>query len=153
MKALTICQPYAELIMRGQKLVENRKWSTNYRGPLLIHAGKSKSWLVTRPGETFEMEHGISLADMSFGAIIGITRLIDCVPLGKQFNQITTRQTIQKYPWLEDHRHAEGPYCWILGTIKRFRTPIPFRGRQGLFDVPRGTNPIFDIQEVVYELT
>jgi hypothetical protein len=44
-KALTICQPYAELIARGEKVIENRTWPTSYRGPLLIHAGKSREWL------------------------------------------------------------------------------------------------------------
>lgn len=40
MKALTISQPYASLIARGEKFVENRRWPTPYRGPLAIHAGK-----------------------------------------------------------------------------------------------------------------
>lgn len=34
MKALTIHQPYAELIRRGEKVIENRTWPTSYRGPL-----------------------------------------------------------------------------------------------------------------------
>ena len=45
MKALTICQPYPHLIMLGEKPVENRTWATSYRGPLAIHAGKSRQWL------------------------------------------------------------------------------------------------------------
>ena len=45
MKAITICQPYAELILLGQKRVENRVWKPDYFGPLLIHAGKSRTWL------------------------------------------------------------------------------------------------------------
>lgn len=45
MKALTVCQPYASLIARGKKRVENRTWSTSYRGHLYIHAGKSRKWL------------------------------------------------------------------------------------------------------------
>lgn len=39
MKAISIQQPWAWAIFNG-KPVENRKWSTAYRGPLLIHAGK-----------------------------------------------------------------------------------------------------------------
>ncbi len=41
MRALTIRQPWAWAITCGLKRVENRTWSTNYRGPLLIHAGKT----------------------------------------------------------------------------------------------------------------
>jgi hypothetical protein len=40
MKALTIQQPWASLIIIGVKRFEYRSWKTSYRGPLLIHAGK-----------------------------------------------------------------------------------------------------------------
>src|SRR5438045_8559495 len=39
MKALSIRQPWAWLIVNGHKPVENRSWSTKYTGKLLIHAG------------------------------------------------------------------------------------------------------------------
>jgi hypothetical protein len=38
MKALSVRQPYAALICAGVKTVENRTWTTDYRGKLLIHA-------------------------------------------------------------------------------------------------------------------
>ena len=40
MRALTIRQPWASLIAAGMKTIETRSWSTKYRGPLAIHAGK-----------------------------------------------------------------------------------------------------------------
>jgi hypothetical protein len=40
-KALSIRQPWAWLIVTGYKDIENRSWRTNYRGPLLIHAGRA----------------------------------------------------------------------------------------------------------------
>ena len=40
MKVLTIKQPWATLIMQGDKRFEFRSWKTTYRGDLLIHAGK-----------------------------------------------------------------------------------------------------------------
>ncbi len=40
MKVLTIKQPWATLIMQGDKRFEFRSWQTKYRGELLIHAGK-----------------------------------------------------------------------------------------------------------------
>jgi hypothetical protein len=39
-KAITLQQPWASLIALGAKSVETRSWSTAYRGPLAIHAGK-----------------------------------------------------------------------------------------------------------------
>lgn len=41
MKALTIIQPWATLIASGHKMNETRSWKTNYRGEVLIHAGKN----------------------------------------------------------------------------------------------------------------
>ena len=40
MKALPVTQPYATLVALGAKHIETRSWSTRYRGPLAIHAGK-----------------------------------------------------------------------------------------------------------------
>lgn len=38
MKVLTIRQPWTWAIARGHKSIENRSWTTPYRGPLVIHA-------------------------------------------------------------------------------------------------------------------
>ena len=119
MKALTICQPYAEMIAAGEKLIENRTWPTAYRGPLVIHAGKSRAWLedgdeVERPG-------------MAFGAVVAIARLVDCLRV-EQVPQL----------FLDDHdqhHHANGPWCWILADVERV-SPIPLSGAQGLWELP-----------------
>ena len=38
MKAITLHQPWAQLVAIGAKTIETRSWSTNYRGQLAIHA-------------------------------------------------------------------------------------------------------------------
>ena len=43
LKAISIRQPWAWLIVNGYKDVENRIWATSLRGRVLIHAGASKS--------------------------------------------------------------------------------------------------------------
>src|SRR3989344_3108725 len=40
MKALSLKQPFAELILQGKKVIELRKWNTRFRGEFLIHASK-----------------------------------------------------------------------------------------------------------------
>ena len=136
MKCLTICQPYAHLIVtpkrllpcdQVQKRVENRTWPTSYRGPLLIHAGRSRAWL--RPGDVQLFPR------LDFGKIVGVAELVECVNLPS----VTFAQSQwleNRYPWLFSHVHTEGPYCWILENARRFDSPVPYRGRQGLFDVP-----------------
>lgn len=129
MKALTICQPFAHLIMLPDdddraKRVENRTWPTSFRGELLIHAGKSKEWLS-------EGNYGIQVAEMTFGAIVGICRVVDC------FNIVTELDSAcRRRPWLAGHEHAVGPFCFVLTECRKFDEPILYRGQQGLFDVP-----------------
>lgn len=113
MKALTICQPYAELIARGLKLIENRTWATDYRGPLAIHAGKSRTWLGEDDLEAYPA--------MSFGAVVAVATLRGCCRL-------------EDLPLsLRHHDHALGPWCWILQDVHRVE-PVPYRGAQGLWD-------------------
>ncbi|MEK6923012.1 MAG: ASCH domain-containing protein, partial [Nanoarchaeota archaeon] len=40
MKALSLKQPFAELILQGKKKIELRKWNTHFMGEFLIHASK-----------------------------------------------------------------------------------------------------------------
>jgi hypothetical protein len=123
-KALTICQPYAELILRGDKRVENRTWPTKYRGPLLIHAGKGTSWLGA--GDR------LRYPGMSFGAIVGVARLTDCILM----ERVSTGRLPDYLRWMSGHLHCSGPFCWVLQDVRRLPRPIPWRGRQGLFEVP-----------------
>jgi hypothetical protein len=123
MKALTICQPYAELILRDEKLVENRTWETAYRGPLLIHAGASRKWLHTYS----------PLPDrMDWAAIVGWAHLVTILPSDVILDGLQP----PRWGYLTRHGHVEGPCCWVLEEVQRFAKPIPYRGQQGLFDVP-----------------
>ena len=38
MKCLSVCQPFAELIVQGKKTIELRKWNTEFRGEFLVHS-------------------------------------------------------------------------------------------------------------------
>ena len=130
MKALTICQPYADLICLPDdddraKRVENRTWPTSYRGALLIHAGKSRKFLG---GDNY----GLDVGDMVFGAIVGIARLMDCF----QFSGRVPDPILRRHQWLAGHQHVEGPWCFVLTECCPFVTPVPYRGAQGFFEVP-----------------
>lgn len=117
MKALTVLQPWAWAIIHGPKRIENRTWFTRYRGPLAIHAGVSHA----RLGDEGELLPGMPpYCELVYGAIIGTVDLVDCVRLvdvaGRPF--------------------ATGPWCWIIERPQALARPIPFRGRQGLYDIP-----------------
>jgi len=121
MKCLTIVQPYAELIASGAKRVENRTWPTRYRGPLLIHAGKNRTRLD---------EYDTGSVPLAFGAVIARVNLIDCVSM----EDIERGAYAKTYPWIQDHEHATGPWCFVLSDAKRIN-PFSVSGRLGLFNI------------------
>lgn len=127
MKALTICQPFAHLIARGVKRVENRTWSTSYRGPLAIHAGKSMAWT-----NQATVDRWVEWGDpMAFGAVVGMAKLIDVLHIDK----IKSGDCEDSYPWLHAHEHVSGPWCWVLGDVVRI-APVKWKGAQGFWDLP-----------------
>ena len=128
MKCLTICQPFAELIARGEKRVENRTWKTSYRGPLLIHAGKSRKWLTHEWAGDAQ-----AIPTLVFGAIVGVARLERCLSI----REIRHLHRDSPDAWLSHHPHCKGPWCWVLSGAKRLSDPIPYRGQLGLFEVPK----------------
>ncbi|MDP1671912.1 MAG: ASCH domain-containing protein [Burkholderiales bacterium] len=75
-RVLSVRQPWAWLICYGPKPVENRTWSTKYRGQLLIHASLEID---------LEAVAALRLRDVYLpreyvtGSIVGRAQLIDCV--------------------------------------------------------------------------
>jgi len=121
MKCISVRQPWAELIVRGIKDVENRVWPTAYRGPLLIHAGLKSSasdWEGV-PAST----PPIVRSTCCTGAIIGMVQVVDCT----------------KTPRSQWHMH--GSYGWYLTSPCQFAEPIPYVGWFRLFDVPDSLVP------------
>jgi hypothetical protein len=139
-KALTICQPYAHLICLPSiddrhKRVENRKWFTGYRGPLAIHAGKSREWLdLDEAGN--DVAYDVAVTDLVFGAVVCVVDLIDCVHVDKvnEFGRHGTGLP-KSLSWMVEHQHTNGPFCFVLANVRVLREPLVCGGSQGLWDV------------------
>jgi hypothetical protein len=115
MKALSIRQPWAHLIVKGIKRVENRDWSTLHRGPLLIHAAQ-QLWQKDSI-EQIERRYRVRIpAELFVGAIIGRVDLVDVV----------TRS---------DDPFFYGPFGFVLANACELQ-PVSMPGRQKIFDVP-----------------
>jgi hypothetical protein len=126
MKALSVCQPWAWALIYGPKRIENRSRETRYRGLLVIHAGLSRK----RLGDAGDLLPGAPAdEDLVYGAMLGTVQLVDCVPLA---DVATCRHNVG------DIRFAAGAWCLITADPRPFRSPIPWRGRLGLFNVPDG---------------
>jgi hypothetical protein len=109
-KPLSIRQPWAWAIVEGFKDVENRSWSTRYRGQLFIHAGQREDhlgWLdLDRMGIDFPDE-------VETGGIVGVVELVYCV-------------LRRKSPWAMDDC-----YHWLLENP--LSVPfVPMQGRLGI---------------------
>jgi hypothetical protein len=63
MKILSIRQPWAYLITRGSKNIENRGWPTNYRGPVLIHAS-------LKIDKQLCVDHGLDPTKLETGGVV-----------------------------------------------------------------------------------
>lgn len=129
MKALTIIQPFAELIIAGEKRVENRTWETGYRGPLAIHAGVGKRYMGHPVGFWCNV-YDVDNAALTFGAVIGTVDLVDCI----YYEPIRDSALPTEYEWISLHEHTSGPWCWVLANPRRFPQPIPARGKLGLWN-------------------
>ena len=79
MKVLTIKQPWATLIMQGNKSYEFRSWQTKYRGDLLIHAGKGID------KEAMKRLAKYIPKELPVGKILGKVTLVDCIKCDDDF--------------------------------------------------------------------
>lgn len=84
MKALSINQPWAWLIVNGHKGVENRDWNTSYRGEFLIHAGKKIDYDAYDFLEDMDIDVP-SPHELPTGGIVGKARLIDTVHIRDKY--------------------------------------------------------------------
>lgn len=133
MKAITIRQPYAQLIVRGLKRYETRSFATKFRGALAIHAGKTpvEDTLRTMDEDTVQrlrFELG-ELEDLPVGAVIGAVFIEDCIPVDAAFRAKIT----------EEERavgdYSDGRYAWLLAdTPLELSRPIPCAGAQGFWN-------------------
>jgi hypothetical protein len=119
MKVIVIRQPWAWLIVNGHKDIENRSWTTKYRGALLIDASSrrpTKSEMAEL--QKYARRRGVVLPEgFDFGGIVGVAQLEDCV-------------TTSRSRWFI------GPVGWVLSNPRRLPF-IPMKGQLGLFDPPK----------------
>lgn len=140
--ALTVKQPWAELVLRRQKTVENRSWPlpTPLIGvPLALHAGASAGELRL-PGLRLGSLVGLAYegglgqaptvaerAALTFGAIVGVV-VVEAVVRGIDVAPDRIHATAEGgVTW----RQAVGPWCWLLRDVVRLSQPVVCRGRLG----------------------
>lgn len=165
MKFLTIRQPWASLIAVGAKTIETRPFSTKYRGPLAIHAGKAHpsihaigqrpSFGIYAQGKprAFRMLRSSDgrWIELPLGAVVAVCDLVDVVPIAeptkcpdgdhvcrlRDLVLVTGDKATERN--IERQRQfgdfTPGRYAWLLSNVRPI-DPVPMKGAQGLRDVP-----------------
>ena len=122
MKCLSICQPFAELIIQNKKTIELRTWNTKIRGEFLIHAP-----IKIRKEDYKKLKIKEKLTT---GAIIGKVELYDV----KKYESLKEIQE-DRNQHFSTKKFQKKTFGFILKNSKPLRIPIPWKGQLGFFDV------------------
>ena len=79
MKVLSLTEPYATIIKERKKTIETRSWKTNYRGKLLIHAGKGMDKDMLYIANKYNVK-------INPGNILGEVEITECIKVDDEFN-------------------------------------------------------------------
>ncbi len=126
-KAISLWQPFAWLVARGLKRDETRHWSTDYRGPIAIHAAKRLD-MAGAPEHLCIAAGGRQWRDrLSLGAVVAVATLTEVCPAPWAAERATRAN-------LAAGNFTVGRFAWRLSDIRPLKAPVPLTGRQGLFN-------------------
>jgi len=129
MRALSITQPWATLIIRGVKEVETRSWTTDIRGRIAIHASKN----FPPDARDFAMEQvgygRLHQGPIPCGAILGTAEL---VRVSRTLNLAPEISPLERT--LGDY--SPGRWGFVFRNPVELAEPIPFKGLLGFWQVP-----------------
>ncbi|HET8841100.1 MAG TPA: hypothetical protein VFN35_06500, partial [Ktedonobacteraceae bacterium] len=142
-KCLSVRQPWTWLLTHPEvvagcgiepKVLENRNWSTHYRGQLLLHAGAAIetnffdhqsglllpdywSWKFGKAGERLAQAMPQHRGEYATRSIVGVAELVDVV--------------------VESHSlWFVGKYGLMLAQARAIASPVVYPGSRMLFEVP-----------------
>lgn len=133
-KAITIWQPWAQLVTIGAKRVETRGHKTNIRGRIAIHAAKvnhmeNLNIIPEEQARMFERAGIVAETPLAFGAILGTAELVDCVPIEQLYGtEYDTPQERAFGDW------SPGRFGWIFEQPVKLDAPRPAKGAQGFWN-------------------
>jgi len=126
MKVITLKQPWATLVAEGLKKYEFRSWKLNYRGEILIHAGK---------GIDKEAMDKFKHLDLNFphSRIIARVKILDCIELNQEIN----KNIIQENELVYGHKYDRTGYAWKLEVVEKINDNRKVSGKQGIWSLEK----------------
>lgn len=118
--ALSIWQPWAELIVSGRKSIEVRTWVSPYRGRIWVHAG-----LRCDPS----LDERFGLKDLFRGGFVGSVELTSIEYMDAARWESWRIRHVDPGPYLP----SRSLYAWVLSNPRRLLQPVLAPGAPGLF--------------------
>lgn len=143
MKGLTLHRPWDYPVVRGIKPIENRRWQP--------HRAVIGQWVAIHAGLTYD-ESGAAFIEKAMGQsvphrvdsdavaghIVGLVRVVAAfhkptIDAAKSRGMKLGRweSLVAESPW------AFGPWCWVLEDAFPLVAPVPCKGAQSLWPVPK----------------
>jgi len=136
MKALTVYQPWATLLILGAKHYEIRSWHTEHRGPVAIHASRRfpeelRLLCGREPWRGLLRAAGfLTWMDLPVGVLLGTVDLVQCLRV-EEMSPHSLRGADLTLPDV-----LPGQWAWEMTRPRPLADPIPARGWPGLFEAP-----------------
>jgi hypothetical protein len=130
MKAITVHQPWATFLAYGVKRYETRGWSTNYRGPIAIHAGRSMEGLellMDDEVESFVQKLELTKAVWTLGAVVAVGELTHIYRSEDMRDHLTPLE-------LALGNYDDGRFGWEISNVQLLPAPVFVAGKQGLWE-------------------
>jgi hypothetical protein len=125
MRALSVRQPWAELILLGHKTIEVRSRRTNLRERVYIYAGLNR--IEPREEARIAAQFGIDMDGLPRGVLVGTVQIVGCMPLKQDDCPAAC------FPITE----TDGLYGWLLARPQRTEELVkPTRQPQPMFFNP-----------------
>lgn len=134
LKALSLTQPWAELVVLGEKQWETRSWRTSHRGRIAIHAAKKfPRWAIDLAQHNRYFVNAIknkpAALNMPLGFIVGTVKVVAIQSTDAMLDVLGHKELA-----FGDY-HAER-WAWQLANPIMLDDPIPCRGALGLWELP-----------------
>lgn len=133
MKAISLWQPWATLVVVGAKEYETRSWSVKPGQLLAIRAAKrfdkmQREFCKEEPFRETLGWAGYSIDTLPLGAVVGVVKVLEVMQTGAVLESLSRKE-------LAFGNYGPGRYAWKLEVVKQFVSPIPMLGMQWLFEV------------------
>ena len=124
MRVITLKQPWATLVAEGIKKYEFRSWKINYRGEMLIHAGKGVDLEAMKKFSNLNLEFPHS-------RILAKVKILDCIKLDSKTNKAIINENKLVY----GNKYDRTGYAWKLEVVEKITNNQEISGKQGIWNI------------------